>query len=691
MSTLRDTDYRGKVTAGVMVFLGAFLAFGMEPIVGRMVTPFFGGAVHVWTTSLMVFQGLLLLGYLYAHLVAPRIGAAHLLVLLLPLLQWPLGFVSEIAPQASVAVLIAELMKQISLPFAVLCTTAVVAQSWWSRSLLGRAGEPYPLYGISNVGALTALLAYPFMVEPIMGVNIQRWVWSAGYLLYAAVVAWTWHLLRSVPDSVAPVSAGQTEDESLPKLTVLRWLMLSAAPSALLLAVTNVIATEVGSFPLVWVLPLALYLASFIVAFRDREGVFERLGEYWPDLAVLALAIYVFGVNWVTLPLILFVFFALCVSAHKQLYRLRPHPRRLTGYYLALAVGGWVGGVLVSLVAPMVFSGLWEYPLAVLAVAAARWQRSVSSPLHWWKEAPIWKGGPRLAGLMIGGAVLCNHYWNVAVSSPDVYALRNFYGVSRVLTVPEERGMPSFRVLIHGATAHGMQYLAPGRRVEPLGYYYRGGALYQALSLRQVPSRVAMLGLGAGGALPWFDAGESMDIYEIDPDIEWIARNWFTYLEDSPAQVRVRIGDARLKLMEEAKRGAAGYDIIFLDAFAGDGVPTHLLTTEALDIYLGLLAKNGILVFHISNRFYDLRPVLKAAAQMHGLAAVYTSRLVEPTNMMGTPTLVVVMARHKERLAPLLEQKGWARMGEGDGLYVLHPWTDDYVNILAPLLAKWTG
>jgi len=670
-----------RIAVATMVFFGAFLAFGMEPIVGRMVTPYFGGAVYVWTISLTMFQALLLAGYLYAHFLAPRIGAWHLLVLLLPLLQWPLNFSAAIAPQAPIATLIVDLLVQISLPFAVLSTTAVVAQIWWHRArvetLEAGASPPYFLYAISNLGALLALFIYPFLIEPFFGVSVQRWAWSVGYLLYAAATAWVCYLLRP---QVRKVTQHARARPAIATQRVLRWLLLSAAPSALLLAVTNVIATEVGSFPMVWVLPLALYLASFILAFRDAgESLFRRLDFWLLEIAVLALLaahLKVFG--WWLPPVILTSFFCLCLIANRQLYRLRPDPARLTDFYLAIAVGGVLGGALVSLVAPLVFSELMEYPVAVLAVVAAGLQLG---RLNWWRKTTFEKGAMRGAVLMFGLSLTGLGYWSLS----GIYAVRNLYGVSRVFDVIPRDGQPAYRILAHGATIHGMQYLDPAKRTEPIGYYYMGGALQQAASLRRTPARVAMLGLGAGGALPWFQAGEQVSIFEIDPDMEALARRWFGYLIDSPARIDVHIGDARLKLYEEQRRAAPLYDMIIIDAFSGDAVPTHLLTLDALDVYLSRLSDDGIIVFHVSNRFYDLRPVIKAAARARGLAAVVTKGTEASKDRLNINPWVAVVSRSSARLTPLPLGDRWMAVSGTDGLPTFRVWTDDYINILAPL------
>lgn len=671
-----------RFAAGLMVFLGAFLAFSLEPIVGRLVTPFFGGAVHVWTVSLMVFQALLLVGYLYAHLLAPRIGGWHLLILLVPLLQWPLGFVSEVAPKAPIAALVAALLAHVSLPFAVLSTTAVVAQSWWYGAQSNpQRSAPFFLYGVSNIGAMAALFAYPFLVEPLFGVTVQRWAWSVGYLFYAGITVWTWALLKPQREAGRIGEAAVTRPS---KVTVLRWLALSAAPSALLLAVTNGVAMEVGSFPMVWVFPLALYLASFIVTFRERQGAIVCRIHFWSfEIALLALLAARFAAfSILMLFLMLLCFYGLCIIANEQLYRLRPHPSQLTSFYLMIAVGGWIGGLLVSLGAPIFLSGLEEYPLAVLAVLVASGR---TGQLAWWQGTSILRGGLRLAFLMIGGTVLGLFFWHTSGS----YSLRNFYGISKVVDQPQTENALPYRMLVHGATMHGLQYLSPDRHQEPLGYYYAGGALERAVSLRLRPARVAMVGLGAGGAMPWFGPGEDVSIFEIDPDMERLARNWFSYLDNTPARVSLHVGDARLNLGNELHQGRAPYDVVFIDAFSGDGVPTHLLTQEALDIYLSRLAENGLLVFHVSNRYYDLRPVLKAAARTRGLAGAVTLQPGKSFSRLRTDSLVVVLARQPELLAPLSLGVGWTDFGPDDGLPELNVWTDDYVNILAPLVAKW--
>jgi hypothetical protein len=334
-----------------MVFLGATLLFGMEPLVGRILVPYFGGAAHVWLTSLMFFQAMLLVGYLYAHLFAQRLGPWHLLLLLLPLINLPLGATPRPAPDTPLLTLLSVLLVHFALPFAVLSTTAVVAQSWLARSRAGQRREPYPLYAASNAGSLLALFGYAFLAEPLLGVKAQSSIWTGDYLIYAALVVAAWFTLSPGPGPVAVTGEEGSElpGESAPTARhYALWLLLSALPSGFLLTVTNFIALEVGSFPMVWVFPPALYLGSFVVTFRSQGGVPKLLGVLWPEVVILGLLLYLLPISWVgwfmavIAPLL--VLLGVCLVAHGELYERRPPVRFLTNYYLSMAVGGFLGG-----------------------------------------------------------------------------------------------------------------------------------------------------------------------------------------------------------------------------------------------------------------------------------------------------------------------------------------------------------
>jgi hypothetical protein len=351
-----------------MVFLGATLLFGMEPLVGRILVPYFGGAAHVWLTSLMFFQAMLLVGYLYAHLFARRLGRWHLLLLLLPLINLPIGATLKPAPETPLLTLLAVLSLHFALPFVVLSTTAVVAQSWVARSMAGPRHEPYSLYAASNAGSLLALFGYAFLAEPLLGVKAQSFTWTAGYMIYAILVVAAWFTLR--PGTGPIISQPNQDPDLLPEAAPTAnnyalWLLLSALPSAFLLTVTNFIALEVGSFPMVWVIPLGLYLSSFVVTFRSNGGVPRFLAAAWPEVVIFGFLLYVLPIKWmVWVALIgsLLLLLAVCLVAHGKLYERRPPVRFLTNYYLTMAVGGVLGGAVISLAAPWVFSGLYRYP-----------------------------------------------------------------------------------------------------------------------------------------------------------------------------------------------------------------------------------------------------------------------------------------------------------------------------------------
>ena len=685
--------------AGLMtlsVLMGATLLFGMEPMVGRLLVPFYGSAVSTWLTALMFFQVTLFFGYLYAHLLAPRIGVWHLAVLALAVPFLPLGIEGEIAPEAPMTRIVWSLIRHIGIPFFVLSTSAVVVQLWWARSPLGRDREPYPLYAASNAGSLLALLGYPFLVEPIFGLHAQSWVWTLGYAGYLACLGGAWYLAR--PDlgpgaSAASESAAPTAsdpDSAAPSMGDLAlWAFLAALPSGFLLAVTSVIATEVGSFPMVWILPLAAFLGTFVLLFRDRP-IGLSIRHYWPEITAISLLGYTLTGFTTALLLAaqLGIFFLYCMAVHGELYARRPSPRHLTRYYLAISFGGGVGGAVVNFGPPVWFNGFWEYPILVLlfgGLFAALSGRALGEQL---KQASRVVAVLRLVVFQGATAIalfgLSNFYRN-----PPLTAHRNFYGVFRVV----ERD--PVRMLVHGSTNHGSQYIDPEKRPTPTAYFHFGGGLHQAYQAvpgpdtRSAGRRFAVLGLGAGVVGRYMEPGDTLDFFEIDPANEAIAREWFTWLEESPATVSVAVGDGRLELLSEDRIDEPRYDLIHLDAFSGDGIPTHLLTVEAVDGYLQRLAPDGLLLFHISNRYYDLRPIIESLAAEHGLQVVHNPVEDRSTLLSEfTPVVAAVAARNDAALAPLRAQ-GWH--DAPDDLPTATVWTDDYINILWPLYWRQAG
>jgi hypothetical protein len=676
-------DQLAMIVLTAMVFVGAILLFGLEPLAGRLLTPYFGGAAHVWLTCLMFFQAVLFIGYLYAHLFARKLGVWHLAILALPLVNIPLQVHAQPDPHAPLLHLLYVLSLYVALPFAVLSTTAVVAQAWLSHSRVGQNQEPYPLYAASNAGSLIALLGYTFIAEPFMRVTQQSIAWSLTYVLYAALVVAAWYLLRPNLGQAAADTRGQVPTAAaISKTDYGKWLLLSCLPSALLLAVTNFIALEVGSFPLTWILPLALYLGSFIVTFRTGGGVPRWMRNLWPEILLAGMLMYLLGpVHWLAILGHLVFFFLVCLISHGTLYELRPPAAHLTNFYLTAALGGWIGGALISLGAPFVFPALFEYPILLLLFAPALW---------WCREKPLTKLLTSLSYVaVVARAVvvafliflIVKEGWE-AMKEPVRFRHRNFYGTYTIWDV--EKYPTNVRQLLHGRTIHGAQLLDPDERLNPIMYYFIGGGIADVYETTSPVRRMAVLGLGAGAAAAYVNPGESMTYYEIDPDNEEIARYWFTFLNDCRGDVRVIVGDGRLAL-QKIGRDEPPYDIIHMDAFTGDGIPTHLLTREAIEIYLERLDSNGIILFHVSNRYYELRPILKAIAGQLGLAGainVPTPKTELKANQSAT--WCVALTRNPARLKKLVDI-GWIPFGPRDGLKEATPWTDDYINILWPL------
>jgi protein-L-isoaspartate O-methyltransferase len=662
---------RSYILLLLMVISGALLTFSLEPLTGRMMTPYFGGAIHVWTVTMMVFQGLLFAAYLYAHLFAKRLGGLHLLLLLAPLAFLPLKISASPQPDAPILALIVDLLVSVGVPFFALSTTSVVAQQWLADAESDQA--PWSLYAASNIGSLIALLSYPLWVEPNMGLRAQGTLWAILYGLHAAVAVAAW---RSLTPKTAPSS--ETETPPLAWLTQIQWVALAAGPSMLLLATTNVITSELGSFPLFWVLPLALYLASYTVAFRDHEEA-GYLAEFWPDL-LLALALFCqFVVLAEMQPFLYAIFFGLCWVVHERLYLSRPPVQHLTAFYLAIALGGWLGGLAVSVVAPLIFDRLAEVGLSLAWIGLSMLWMVGRPSLTWWKKVHIRFSGSR-AILGVTVAILLALLWANDSQRGILDRQRTLYGVFTLAERTAENGH-RYRELASGQTAHGKQYVDGPNRAIPMSYYHPAGPNHRALTLRPSASRIAGIGLGAGALASMISADEEVVFYEINPASERMARQWFSYLHDCQGQVEVRIGDARLLFQTETDRRP--YDAIFVDAFSGDGIPTHLLTAEALETYIDRLSAEGVLVFHISNRYYDLRGVLGTAATSLDLAA-FSRRAdgSESNDPLYDAATTVAMSRSPAMLRTLVDL-GWENLTEASSPPAL--WTDDYIDILSVL------
>lgn len=707
--TAEPSPDRGPAAPWAMpafVFLGAFLLFALEPMVGRVLLPRFGGAFHVWTTSLMFFQGVLVLAYAYAHLVAKRLGALHFGVLALPLAFFPLGaspldalLGQDAGADASIGSLLLALARTSLGPFFALATTSVVAQDWLARSPAGKRANAYVLYSVSNVGSLAALFVYALVVEPLLGLRAQALVLAAGYAAYvlAAAVAYRRTAPHAHPSTV-DVGAGSASGARQ-----LYWVLLSAWPSALLMAVTNVVTVDAGNVPLLWILPLAAYLLTFILAFSDRAKTPDWVRRVWPHFAVVGLFFFAGGNAGSPLfhvVLQLGVLFVVGWAVHAELYAKRPDPAHLTRFYLLVSLGGWLGGAFVALVAPFVFTGLWEYPVAMLGLA-------LTVAAGNWEALRGWLRGAGKLPILVTVALLVAIGWKLAEGMGTdprgqriLAAARSPYGLYHVVERPSALGL--VRDLVSGETRHGRQVIEGDLRREPLSYYHREGPLGDVMAVldaRPAPAgvrrvrSVGAIGLGVGAIAAYLEPGDALDMYEIDALDVRLAEEHFHFLGDARGTVRMHVGDARLTLEREEREGAAQrFDVLLVDAFAGDAIPTHLLTVEAVRIYGRQLLGGGILLFHVSNRFYELRPVLARVAEELGYALRWKQRGAgevarESGVVVEDPSLYVAMwpiQPVEDRWGPALDARGWQRFdatGYRDpGLFV-----DDYAPSLRAL------
>ena len=716
------------------VFVSAGLLFIVEPMFGKMVLPLLGGSPAVWTTCMLFFQGALLLGYVYAHVGPQWMGVRRhlvlhlaLLALVLPLL--PLGIAEPftgLREEQPTLWLLGVLTLSIGAPFILLSSTGPLLQVWFSKTSDPEAGNPYFLYAASNAGSLLGLMSYPFLLEPAISLGEQAHLWSWGYLLLVGLVA------------VAAIYSGtrgagseriDTTPDNAPPITTrtkLRWTMLAFVPSSFLLALTTYVTTDVASVPLLWVLPLVLYLLSFTMVFARRPFLSHTALIRWQPIGLILLSVLAFWGNsasapWL-LPLHLIVFFVTALVCHGELAGTKPEAARLTDFYLCIAVGGLLGGAFNALIAPAVFESVLEYPITLLIATALRPEsrtRVAGRPWRWdlaligfacavlvatrigSENRPVTAAAVlasalaaviclrmsrdrarftlAIAGVVLAGAVADAARRNVLLRE------RNFFGVREVREDVPKR----MRVLMHGTTRHGAQSLESGKRREPLSYYSRQGPLGDIF--RAFPSapgrRIAVVGLGAGTMAAYAGAGEKWTFFEIDPDIARVARDttFFTYLRDAPAGVGIILGDGRLSLNQADNR----FDLIVLDAFSSDAIPTHLLTREALRVYGSKLADNGVLVFHLSNRYLDLEPVLGRLiedAGAAGLIRVNTARSKELLDSDGDPSIWAAVAPRASSLLGLQLDKRWQPLRSRAGVGL---WTDDFTNIFS--VFRWPG
>lgn len=732
---------------GGVIGWSAFLLFSVEPLIGRAVLPVFGGTPAVWATILFFFQAVLLLGYLYGHLSVTRLGVRRGAIvhvgLVLAAAAWLLvvptqaaGLVNPAIPDVLNLVLILALM--IGLPAFVLTTTTPLLSAWYARlrSRTGADGDTYWLYALSNAGSLLALLAYPFVIEPRLGLSAQRGVWTIGFVLFAAAIAGcaAWSGRDELPTWAA--REGDAPSETVPWRRRAVWLLLAAVPSGLLSAVTTFIATDLVSAPLLWLMPLSIYLLTFIVAFSARgRRIVPVAGALAPAAVTLMWIPFGSAGGWPILPLVLLMYGGLGVVAtalHGRLALERPEPARLTEFYLVISTGGALASAFVALLAPVLFPGVWELPiLLVLAlVAFAMTDRGDATAVRPPRRRPIdlspfFRGArsrvlPYVAAaavlvaflirdaslgaeagvrwLLVGGLVLLvgSRPAFLATSTALVLALavlvlqpaaifrdRSFFGVTEVL----RPGGADQTTLMNGTTVHGVQWVDPSKAQQPTAYYAPSGPfgdVFAALRRDGQPKRVAIIGLGAGALTAYLEPTWMMTYFEIDPLVAEVASDprYFTFLSSASPRPDIVLGDARLSLIDVPD---GRFDALFIDAFSSDSVPTHLLTREAYALYARVVKPNGLVVTHIPNRYYDLAPAVAAALDVNGLSgAIRSYQPTPPEREAGAAPTILTVGSRASGVAREFGLAGWRPL-----LPTVAPMTDDFMDVLRFLRPLW--
>ena len=716
------------------IFIGATLLFLVQPLFAKMVLPLLGGSPSVWNTALVFFQAALLAGYGYAHWLMRWLGQqgqiiVHVCVLGTAALVLPIGVASGWQPHAGISPtvwLLGLLTVSVGAPFFAVSATAPLIQRWFARTGHPHAHDPYFLYSASNLGSVLALLAFPFVLEPTLRSQTQSTVWSIGFgVLSVCIVgcgAMVWRRTDAVDNTSRPkVLSRPTWRQRA------TWMVYAAVPSALLLGVTTHISTDIAAAPLLWVVPLTLYLLTFAIAFARRPLI-----PHWLAVRVMPLALMglVALFAWrepigVFLPLHLLVFFVVALMCHGELVRRRPGVESLTEFYLFLSLGGVIGGAFVALCAPVLFNTVFEYPLsltlaaALLPSATPRANRGdvilalvilvvliggkmVASGLGWQPHTFVVPGIGAVFALLIFarqtrpfGFALCIGVLLVSsayalMSSEVLWRGRSFFGVYRI----SESGDPTNRSLVHGTTNHGGQLMTDDGDIRPTAYYTSSSPIAEVLTATQargIGQRVGVVGLGSGALACYRRAGDTWRFFEIDPLMVWVAveSRYFGLMagcaESVSGTIPVVLGDARLTLAEEPD---GRFDVLVIDAFSSDAIPIHLLTREAVALYVDKLAEDGVLAMHISNRFLNLSPVLASIIEELGYAALRGARnkIDRDVDIVGTKSVWVLIARDQATIDTLALGEMW---GPLEALAGRRVWSDDFSNLLEVI--RWTG
>lgn len=720
------------------LFTSAALMFVLQPMFGKILLPLLGGSPAVWNTCMVFYQSILFLGYLYAHYLSTRLSQhkqilVHIGIIAISFLALPVGLPEAVSPPTEsnpTFWLLGILFLSIGLPFIVVSTTAPLVQKWFANVGHHTSHDPYYLYAASNAGSLIALLSYPFLIEPNIGLANQKFDWSIGFGLLSILIAacaltlWKSHQATSESDNAAP-------DEELSLATKLHWLALAFVPSSLLLGLTTFISTDIASVPLLWIIPLTLYLLTFIIVFSKWHDKVHSLMVTLQPIVLLPFIAYSF-VNpavlpyWVDLGLHLTAFFLAAMVCHGELARLRPNTRHLTTYYLIMSFAGMLGGMFNTFVAPFIFNAVYEYPLMIVAALLLRpgLKESISNHKEWLKQLilpgaliivglgiffgvddlpqyldTIGVGLILLAGLtyafraqpvtlaLLTGILIFFTFGLHGLLSNTLYQERTFFGVLSVREslLTDEQGQPEkYREFFHGTTKHGAQRLAAKDSRTPSTYFSNQGPIGQLFSEYDKVNdnwEIGIIGLGAGTLSCYTKPGQSWTFYELDPLVVDIASNpnYFTYISQCNPKLAMKIGDARLSLEKEPDHK---FDLFVVDAFSSDSIPTHLLTQEAIKLYFDKIKPDGILALHITNRHLALKNVLavhEKQLQLSGLMQEFKPQQEIP---LVIATDWVVMAKKSEVLDKLRQSQlgSWQKLPIN---FDVKPWTDDFTNIVS--------
>ncbi len=673
------------------VFLSAFLLFQIQPILAKLILPWFGGAAAVWVASLAFYQSAYLLGNLYAHLLlrrglllSSRLHALALFASLLLLPVVPSAFWKSNGAADPLWRILGLLAATAGLPFLLLSATSPLLQGWYGAARAGK--NPYRFYSLSNAGSLLALLSYPFLVEPLVPAHAQAILWSlayAGFVFLCAAIVWRRPAPAAAPGLLSPAP---------PWTAAILWFFLAATASLLLLSIGNHISQNIAAVPLLWIAPLSIYLLTLVLCF-DSPRWYRR--RYFLPLLAAALGAMTYAISGPfesaspAIQILLFLggLFICCMACHGELARLKPHPEFLTAFYLALAAGGAAGGIFAAVIAPRLFYRFYELPLGLalcpLCVLAALLfsARSSQSPL-----SPAARSFATAATFVL----LLFLAYQVSAGDGALLTIRNFYGVLRVGIVPAAGLRPAVTQLKHGAIVHGEEIIEPARNDVPTAYYgeHSGAGIALLLERQRGPLQVGVIGLGAGTLARYGQRGDRYVFYEINPQVIDLARNLFDFLRQSEAQIEIVPGDARLSLENQPARR---FDLLLLDAFSGDAVPVHLLTRQAFQLYYHRLKPGGLLAVHVTNRFLDLPRLVAAEAAATGARALLVSNAEDAANAVYASQwmLLDLQDAPNTSLSALFEDR--LSLPPGTALRRpspdAHPWTDDYSNLLQ--IVKW--